>query len=112
MIVKIDVRETALIAVLQKLMLASSSSSNIELKVETLPLGDIIIGNETQDFLIIERKSLTDLLSSIKDGRYEEQSYRLNGLNHHNHNIIYLIEGDVNKLNPFKSNLHIEKQTS
>lgn len=111
MIIKIDVRETALIAVLQKLMLASSPSSNIELKVETLPLGDIIIGNETQDFLIIERKSLTDLLSSIKDGRYEEQSYRLNGLNHHNHNIIYLIEGDVNKLNPFKSNLHIEKQT-
>ena len=36
-------------------------------------------------------------MSSIKDGRYEEQSYRLNGLNHHNHNIIYLIEGDVNK---------------
>jgi ERCC4-type nuclease len=48
-------------------------------------------------------------LSSIKDGRYEEQSYRLNGLDHHNHNIIYLIEGDVNRLNPFKSNYHVEK---
>ena len=42
------------------------------------------------------------MLSSIKDGRYEEQSYRLNGLSHHNHNIVYLIEGDVNKVNRFK----------
>jgi ERCC4-type nuclease len=43
-----------------------------------------------------------DLLSSIKDGRYEEQSYRLNGTSLHNHNIIYLIEGDINKLNMFR----------
>jgi len=46
--------------------------------------------------LIIERKTLLDLSASIKDGRYEEQSYRLNGLSHHNHNIIYLIEGEIN----------------
>jgi ERCC4-type nuclease len=50
-------------------------------------------------------------LSSIKDGRYEEQSYRLNGLEHHNHNIIYLIEGDVNKINRFKTDNKIEKLT-
>jgi ERCC4-type nuclease len=48
-------------------------------------------------------------MSSIKDGRYEEQSYRLNGLNHPNHNIIYLIEGDLTKLSIFKSK--IDKQT-
>ena len=42
------------------------------------------------------------MLSSIKDGRYEEQSYRLNGMTTHNHNIYYLIEGDVNKSNRFK----------
>jgi ERCC4-type nuclease len=53
---------------------------------------------------------LNDLLASIKDGRYEEQSYRLNGLNHPNHNIYYLIEGDVNKANRFKDN-NIEKLT-
>jgi ERCC4-type nuclease len=54
---------------------------------------------------------VTDLLASIKDGRYEEQSYRLNGLNHHNHNIIYLIEGDVNQSNRFKSDNKVEKLT-
>ena len=51
------------------------------------------------------------MLASIKDGRYEEQSYRLNGLNHHNHNIIYLIEGDVNRVNRFKTDNKIEKLT-
>ena len=42
------------------------------------------------------------MLSSIKDGRYEEQSYRLNGTPVHNHNIMYVIEGDVNKMNMFR----------
>jgi len=44
--------------------------------------------------LLLERKSVNDLLSSIKDGRYEEQSYRLvhaSGL--HPHNIVYIVEG-------------------
>ena len=109
MIVKVDTRETELITTIQKHMSINPSFSNIQLKVETLPIGDVIICNDTEDLLIIERKSLNDLLSSIKDGRYEEQSYRLNGLNHHNHNIIYLIEGDVNKLNPFKTNVQAEK---
>ena len=57
-----------------------------------MPLGDVIICNEEEEKVVIERKSLTDLEASIKDGRYEEQSYRLNGLPHHNHNIIYIID--------------------
>ena len=75
-----------------------------------MPLGDIIIYDDNDEKLVIERKCLNDLLASIKDGRYEEQSYRLNGLNHPNHNIYYLIEGDVNKANRFKDN-NIEKLT-
>ena len=51
------------------------------------------------------------MIASIKDGRYEEQSYRLNGLSHHNHNIVYLVEGDVNRANRFKGDNHIEKLT-
>ena len=59
-----------------------------------LPLGDIIISDDDDnELIIIERKSISDLLASIKDGRYEEQSYRLSGSPIHNHNIIYLIEG-------------------
>jgi ERCC4-type nuclease len=50
-------------------------------------------------------------MASIKDGRYEEQSYRLNGINHHNHNIIYLVEGDVSRVNRYKPNNTVERLT-
>ena len=109
--IKIDIREEELIKNINYLIANIPSFKDIKVIIETLPLGDIIIYDEDSDKLVIERKSVNDLLSSIKDGRYEEQSYRLNGLNHHNHNIIYLIEGDINRLNNrFKDN-KIEKLT-
>jgi ERCC4-type nuclease len=55
--------------------------------------------------LTTSRKSIRDLSSSIKDGRYEEQSYRLNGSPFSNHNIIYLIEGDLNSKFLFKDRI-------
>ena len=68
---------------------------------ERLPIGDIILcdakTNEPQ--IIFERKSLYDLAASIKDGRYNEQSYRLDQLPQHNHTIVYLIEGDFASYN-------------
>jgi len=103
MIVKIDVRESDLLQQINILITNVPIFKNIVVKSEVLPIGDIIISDEKEDKLIIERKSVSDLLASIKDGRYEEQSYRLNGSPYHNHNIIYLIEGDVNKANRFKS---------
>lgn len=108
MLIKVDIRETQL---LEQINTQLSFYKTIEVKTETLPIGDIIINDGKEDKLIIERKSVNDLLASIKDGRYEEQSYRLNGLNHHNHNIIYLIEGDVSRVNRFKPTLPIEKST-
>ena len=109
--IKIDNREEELIKNINFLIANIPSFKDIQVLIETLPLGDIIICDDDSEKLVIERKSVNDLLSSIKDGRYEEQSYRLNGLNHHNHNIIYLIEGDINRLNNrFKDN-KIEKLT-
>ena len=110
MIIKIDTREHDLLQQVTQLVANIPIFKNIVIKSETLPIGDIIISDDKEDKLIIERKTVSDLLSSIKDGRYEEQSYRLNGLNHPNHNIYYLIEGDVNKANRFKDN-NIEKLT-
>jgi ERCC4-type nuclease len=107
MIIKVDIRESALLLQMQMQISLINVYKSIKLISEILPIGDIIISDENTDKIIIERKSINDLLSSIKDGRYEEQSYRLNGLNHHNHNIIYLIEGDINKI---KTNLSGEKQ--
>jgi ERCC4-type nuclease len=103
MIIKLDKREQELITHINNLILSVPSFKDLKVVVENLHLGDIIISDDIDEKLIIERKSVNDLLSSIKDGRYEEQSYRLNGLEHHNHNIIYLIEGDVNKMNRFNS---------
>jgi len=111
MIITVDIREQDLLTHINHLVATIPVFKNCIIKAETLPIGDIIISNETEEKLIIERKSVTDLLASIKDGRYEEQSYRLNGLNHHNHNIIYLIEGDVNRVNRFKSDNRVEKLT-
>ena len=110
MIIKVDNREQELLKQIQNLVLFIPAFKQLKVETAALPLGDIIISYDNEDKLIIERKCLTDLLASIKDGRYEEQSYRLNGLNHHNHNIYYLIEGDVNKANRFKDN-NIEKLT-
>jgi len=109
MIIKIDTREQELLTKCQNTIEYIPKFKDIKLVSQTLPLGDIIINDGTNDCIIIERKTLSDLAASIKDGRYEEQSYRLNGLNHHNHNIIYLIEGDMHRFNTFKE--RIDKQT-
>jgi ERCC4-type nuclease len=113
MIIKIDTREHELIKKCENLLVAVPAFKDLKIEVCPLPLGDIIITTNQNDNLIdniiVERKSLSDLAASIKDGRYEEQSYRLNGLSHHNHNIVYLIEGDLSKFNSFKE--RIDKQT-
>ena len=112
MIIKVDSREQELLTQIKNLILFIPAYKELKFVVESLPIGDIIIedkdGNEK---LVIERKCLSDLLASIKDGRYEEQSYRLNGLNHPNHNIYYIVEGDVARGNRFKDNSGMEKMT-
>ena len=111
MIIKIDVREPDLLQHINHLTSTIPIFKNLIIKSEALPIGDIIIADGSNEKLIIERKSVSDLLASIKDGRYEEQSYRLNGLEQHNHNIIYLIEGDVSKVNRFKGDNRTETLT-
>jgi ERCC4-type nuclease len=108
--IRVDNREQELLKHIRELIVNIPLFKDLEVQVENLPLGDIIISNNVEDKLFIERKSINDLSASIKDGRYEEQSYRLNGLNHPNHNIIYLIEGDINRVNRFKDN-KMEKLT-
>ena len=75
---------------------------NIHYLVENLTLGDIIFCDDAgEELILIERKSIEDLASSIIDGRYVEQSFRLNNSNIHNHNIIYLIEGNLQVYRPY-----------
>lgn len=92
---KVDYREKKLIKLLE-VYIVQFNLNNIIMTVESLDVGDLIICDDNdKEKLIIERKSLNDLASSIKDGRYVEQSLRLSHLSLHNHNIIYLIEGNL-----------------
>jgi ERCC4-type nuclease len=61
-----------------------------------LDLGDFIIKTDEDEIVMIfERKSLADLIASIKDGRYNEQSFRLMQIPTDNHHIYYVIEGNI-----------------
>jgi len=93
----------------------------VNVVVSNLPLGDVIIsgplsGNAeptpldptasvVAQKIIFERKTLQDLASSIRDGRYAEQSFRLNACEVPNHHVIYIVEGDLRYYRPYKSNV-------
>jgi len=103
MIIKLDCRENDLRLEMEEIMKTDKSFENITLLIKSLPLGDAIVcDDDDKEILIVERKSLSDLASSIRDGRYAEQGLRLNECSIHNHAIFYLIEGDLNKFSPSK----------
>lgn len=98
----VDTREHAVIdALKQKLEL---NPDLFTLDVRPLNLGDWELYYDDQLLFIWERKTFRDLLSSIKDGRYAEQSYRLLH-NYEPSKVVYLIEGIFSQLQL------IEKQT-
>jgi crossover junction endonuclease MUS81 len=83
--IKIDTRETDIKAFFKDASYA---------KIERLPLGDIIFQWNGKDIWIIERKQISDLAHSIKDGRFREQKMRLLA-NYNPAQILYLIEGNL-----------------
>ena len=118
----VDVREHGLIEKLRGI--AEGSGSSISIVVEQLLLGDILFRTiaksesdailSAKEILLYERKSFVDLLASIKDGRYDEQSHRLihsSGINPHN--ICYLLEGTFATLrNPADKRVILSAMTS
>ncbi|MGI0007946.1 MAG: ERCC4 domain-containing protein, partial [Nitrosotalea sp.] len=71
----------------------------IGVKVETmnLPVGDYIVAPET----IVERKSVSDFISSVFDGRLFDQCSRLK--EHFEHPAI-IIEGNVDEIDKITEN--------
>ena len=55
----------------------------IEIECQNLELGDIVFTNNesklngNEELIMIERKTVDDLMASIKDGRHREQKIRL-----------------------------------
>jgi len=96
----VDEREHDLYSKLDSIINFEGNNTSIQISKEVLTLGDILIQTDSQrQVVLIERKSLSDLLASIKDGRFEEQSYRLIHTGDYSpHNIIYMIEGMFSQL--------------
>ena len=69
----------------------------INLEIKTLPVGDYIVAPET----VVERKTISDLISSIFDGRLFDQCSRLR---EHYQFPILLIEGDIDEIEKLTEN--------
>jgi crossover junction endonuclease MUS81 len=95
--------EEELLEDINKKVKLSERLDNISFKTENLQLGDInfVLNNEL--ILIIERKTIADLIASVKDGRYKEQKIRMksSGVN-----MLYIIE-DFYNIPTDKHNLDI-----
>jgi len=107
MFLKIDYREKKLIPILTKMVNDDTSlSDKLEIKIENLLIGDIAFSsndNDNKNLILFERKTLNDLESSIKDNRYKEQCLRMQIDELHNHNIIFIIEGNIPTYAQFKN---------
>jgi ERCC4-type nuclease len=96
----VDTREHDLYEKLDSIIHFEGHSTSLQLVKKVLDLGDILIQtDDDKDVMLIERKTLGDLLSSIKDGRYKEQSYRLmHSSGFPPHAVVYMIEGMMSQL--------------
>lgn len=111
----IDEREHALYEKCESIRIGQTKASYVIIEKAVLPIGDIMIQTDgNKPVLIIERKSFPDLLSSIKDGRYEEQSYRLlHSSGFPPHSVMYLLEGMFSSLkNPAEKKIIYSAMTS
>ncbi len=88
----LDYRETQLIEQLK---------DQLEIQVENLIIGDIVFKRENVIEFCLERKTLADLASSIKDGRLHEQKSRILECVPPKR-CFYLVEGQI----PFVDKLH------
>jgi ERCC4-type nuclease len=107
---EVDYREHKLIELLK--IANNSRLDKIDLTTPNLDVGDIIINyhhitktkEKTHYKMIIERKTVSDLMSSIKDGRYKEQKMRISSCQSEDNTkgvkcqSFYLIEGNVNTI--------------
>jgi len=71
--------------------------TGINLEIKKLPVGDYIVAPET----VVERKTISDLISSIFDGRLFDQCHRLK---EHYQFPILIIEGDIDEIEELTEN--------
>lgn len=85
----LDSRENSLISAIKSRDL-DIYTHKISVISQQLDVGDILIQTDNKSW-IFERKTVSDLISSVKDGRYKEQKGRLLSTYE---TVTYIIEGD------------------
>ncbi len=86
--------------IMHKLVIDSREHQLIKLldtrpyETKNLDIGDIMFEKDNCGILVIERKTVADLISSIIDGRYKEQKMRIKSSNVKG---LYVIEGSGNE---------------
>ena len=83
----LDYRESRLLEECAKL---KAEYPSIVVETKNLEVGDM-----TFSHYLIERKTWSDLEASIKDGRYHEQSFRLETAQSNGLKIYYMLEGSL-----------------
>lgn len=96
----IDNREAKLLSLFEK-------KSTIPFEKKQLDIGDIKIVKDITT-IVIERKTIKDLLASIKDGRYKEQKTRLQSQIQQNNikTYFYILEGQTYNLKQYEKNIY------
>jgi ERCC4-type nuclease len=89
---KIDAREHKLKHILMQSIDCEKSLTFLSIECDNLYCGDFIIEIDKVPIVVIERKTLPDLVLSIRDGRYKTQKAKIKE-HYLNSSIIYLIEG-------------------
>lgn len=78
----------------EKKLIELCNINKIEINIKNLNVGDAVFKTNEGDMFVIERKTVKDLYSSIKDGRLRQQKKRmLDSLP--THKILYIIEGNI-----------------
>uniref|UniRef100_A0A6C0LGB0 ERCC4 domain-containing protein n=1 Tax=viral metagenome TaxID=1070528 RepID=A0A6C0LGB0_9ZZZZ len=107
----VDFRESDLLLAINNIK-STDAYKSCEIITDNLPIGDMIIKQDDDtEVLLIERKTLSDLAASIRDKRYNEQSFRLNNCSIPNHNIHYMIEGNIHKYKSSKYGRAVNKES-
>lgn len=92
---KIDAREHKLKDILMQSIDCEECLTFLSVQCDNLYCGDFIVEIDNIPVVVIERKTLADLVSSIRDGRYKTQKAKLKE-NYSSTSMLYLIEGSFN----------------
>ena len=104
----VDTREKALYNALRSLPLTTAM---VSVESACLDIGDVVIrSSTTTQMMVLERKTIQDVASSIQDGRWSEQKRRALA---QPHKLMYLIEvEDMSRLfEPYPMHGRIQSQT-